>query len=108
MEEEHPDITASDFFSLGAQLPDLEILKAYARYFSRSRFGKITDVITRASINTYMSQLFAIIRPKAVTHSEDLTSLLELLYEREYLDTFSDMRMVLNLTLYMCVTRASV
>ncbi|KAI0858818.1 hypothetical protein F4860DRAFT_516471 [Xylaria cubensis] len=128
MTEEYPDVdAASEFFSLGAKLPDIELLKAYARYLSRSRFGKITDVITRASnICTYMSQLFGILRresqpddsrsghfrvvrhelfksinndlveqeglntamrPKAVAHSQDLTYLLDRLYDSEYLNT---------------------
>ncbi|KAI0190467.1 hypothetical protein EV127DRAFT_495163 [Xylaria flabelliformis] len=42
-------------------------------------------------------------RPKAVAHSEDLTYLLNRLYDSQYLDTFHDMQMVLNLSLYMCL-----
>ncbi|KAI1735023.1 hypothetical protein F4680DRAFT_436693 [Xylaria scruposa] len=143
MKVEDPSIDAeSEFFSIGAESPHLDILKKYGRYLVRSRNGKIADNISLASINTYMSQLFAIIRresqpndsgsgnfravrkelnlyvnnnlaqqenistairSKAVAHSEDLTFLLQRLYESDYLDTFHDMRLVLNLTLCMCL-----
>ncbi|TRX96360.1 hypothetical protein FHL15_002632 [Xylaria flabelliformis] len=111
MGEEHLSAAASDFFSPGAQLPDVELLKAYAPYLSRSRISEITDVITRASVfpTQHMSQLFAIIRRESQPddsrsgHFRVVRQELFKLYDSEYLDTFRDMRMVLNLTLYMCL-----
>ncbi|KAI4608917.1 hypothetical protein J4E83_008956 [Alternaria metachromatica] len=40
-------------------------------------------------------------KTKAVAHSDDLTFIITMLYQPNYLSTFGSMRLVLNLTLYM-------
>ncbi|KAI4922967.1 hypothetical protein J4E90_001403 [Alternaria incomplexa] len=40
-------------------------------------------------------------KTKAVAHSDDLTFIITMLYQPNYLSTFESMRLVLNLTLYM-------
>lgn len=52
------------------------------------------DLVAQEGVRTTM-------HTKAVAHSEDVTFILSMLYSPHYLNTFSNMRTVLNLTLYI-------
>ena len=58
------------------------------------RFFVAGDLVAQEGLNNQM-------HTKAVAHSEDITFILSKLYSPEYLSTFANMRVVLNLTLYM-------
>lgn len=128
------DVTAK-YFTPGVPIPDIPILKEYARYLVRSRVGQISSKLSINTVQHYMVVLIALMgreckhptltaiqremrdfigsdlmsqeglrdnmHTKAVAHSQDVTFILAMLYKPEYLNTFKDMRTVLNLTLYM-------
>lgn len=136
MNDQHSNVDVeSEYFTLGAPLPNVVVLKEYARYIVRSRRGQLSTKVSVKTVQSYMAMIISLIKracghrymepisqeidnfiktvlapheglttimhDKPVAHSPDLTFILSKLYDPEYLQTFENMRTVLNLTLYM-------
>lgn len=55
MADQHPEVDVQrTIFALGSPLPDIVLMKEYARYMARSRVGKLENRISVRTLQGYM------------------------------------------------------